>query len=65
MGRGKIEHKTKRKKKKIFAWEEHKRNERVRYCCLREDTMRICARAKKEEATQERKRRESNQEGAI
>ena len=64
MGKGKIEHKTERERE-IFAWEECKRNEKVRYCRLREDIMRVCAREKKEEAAQERKRRESNQEGAI
>ena len=54
-----------REREKIFAWEERKRNERVKYCRLREDTTRVCARAKKEEAAQERKRRESNQERAM
>ena len=54
-----------RERKEIFAWEERKRNERVKYCRLREDTTRVCARAKKEEAAQERKRKESSQEGAA
>ena len=31
--------------------------EKVRYCHLREDTKSVCAKAKKEEAAQERKRR--------
>ena len=39
----------------IFAWGERKRKERVRYCHLREDTKRVCARVKKEEDAQERK----------
>ena len=39
--------------------------EKVRYCHLQEDTKSVCAKAKKEEATQERKRRESNQDGAT
>ena len=42
-----------------------KRKERARYCHLWEDTKRVCARVKKEEAAQERKRRESSQEGAA
>ena len=54
-----------RKRKGIFAWEEYKRKERVRYYHLQEDTRRVCARAKKEEAAQKRKRRESSQEGAA
>ena len=44
---------------------EHKMKEKVRYCHLREDTKSVCAKAKKEEAAQERKRRESNQDGAT
>ena len=32
--------------------------EKVRYCHLQEDTKSVCAKAKKEEAVQERKRRE-------
>ena len=57
MGRGKIEHDTKRERerKKKIAWEECKRNEGVRYFRLREYTTRVRARAKKEEAAQERK----------
>ena len=54
-----------RERKWIFAWEECKRKERVRYCYLREDTKRVCVRAKKEQAAQERKRRKSSQEGAV
>ena len=44
-----------RERKGIFAWEEHKRKERVRYRCLREDTKRVYAKAKKEEAAQEKR----------
>ena len=29
-----------KERKRIFAWEERKRNERVRYCCLQEDSKR-------------------------
>ena len=54
-----------RERKMIFAWGERKRKERVRYCHIREDTKRVCARVKKEEDAQERKRRESSQEGAA
>ena len=53
-----------RKRKWIFAQEERKRKERVRYRCLLEDTKRVCAKAKKEEAAQE-KNRESSQEWAV
>ena len=34
-------------------------------CHLREDTKRVCVKAKKEKVAQERKRRESSQEGAA
>ena len=54
-----------RERKGLFAWKEHKRKERVRYCCLREDTKRVCANAKKDEVAQKRKRRESSQEEAT
>ena len=29
-----------KERKRIFAWEERKRNERVRHCCLQEDSKR-------------------------
>ena len=54
-----------RERKGIFAWKEHKRKERVRYCCFREDTKRVCAKAKKDEVAQKRKIRESSQEEAT
>ena len=58
MGKGKIERKTKKEKKDFCLGGTQEERERVRYCCLREETKRVCARAKKEEAAQERKRRE-------
>ena len=44
-----------REREREIAWEECKRNEGVRYFRLREYTTRVRARAKKEEAAQERK----------
>ena len=44
-----------RERNGIFAWEERKRKERVRYRCLREDTKRVCAKVKKKEAAQEKR----------
>ena len=48
--------------KGIFVWEEHKRKERAKGCRLREDTKRVCARAKKEEASQEKRKRAAKSE---
>ena len=70
MWRGKIECETKRerereKKKKDFRLGGMKEEGESKNCHLWEDTKRVCARAKKEEAAQERKRRECSQEGAV
>ena len=47
----------------IFAWGERKRKERVRYCHLRQDTKRVCARVKKEEdAKKEKEERAAKRE---
>ena len=58
-----------------MTWEKCKRKERVRYYRLRKDTKRVCARAKIEEAAQEKRERaakreplrekEDNQEKAV
>ena len=45
-----------RERKGIFAWEKRKRKERVRHRRLREDTKRVYAKAKKDEATQKKER---------
>jgi len=63
MRRGKIEHKTKREKWDFcLGGMQEKRESKVG---LREDTKRVCAKANKDEAAQERKRRESSQEGVA
>ena len=50
----------------IAAFKKIAKEERAKGCRLRKDTKRVCARAKKEEATQERKKgRESSQEEAA
>ena len=46
-----------RERKGIFAWEKRKRKERVRHRRLRKDTKRVYAKAKKDEAAQEKRER--------
>ena len=53
------------RKKKDFHLGGMKEEGESKDCHLQEDTKRLCARAKKEEAAQERKRRECSQEGAV
>ena len=63
MGRGKIKHEIKREKR--FSLGRNARGGREQDTAAFEKTQRVCARANKEEATQERKRKESSQEGAA
>ena len=63
MGRGKIKREIKREKRDFHLGGMQEEGESKILPPLRRH--RVCARANKEEATQERKRKESSQEGAA
>ena len=47
-----------RERKVIFAWEERKRKERVRYCHLQEDTENMCKTKERGNRTRKKKKKE-------